>query len=58
MTLTGSVGGILTPALVGFVAEGTGSIQSGMSLVAIFVGLLLSCILVSILLDRWLKKSG
>ena len=52
MTLTGSLGGIITPALVGFVAEGTGDIRSGMALVAVFVGLLLACILVSVLLNR------
>lgn len=58
LTLTGSLGGILTPALVGFVAERTGSIQSGMSLVAIFVGLLLTCILVSVLLNRRLNAKA
>lgn len=58
MTLTGSLGGIITPALVGFVAEGTGNIRSGMALVAVFVGLLLACILVSVLLNRRFTAKG
>ena len=48
MILTGSAGGILTPSLVGFVAEKTGNIQSGMALVAVYTGLLLVCILFSV----------
>ena len=48
MILTGSAGGILTPSLVGFVAERTGNIQSGMALVAVYTGLLLVCILFSV----------
>lgn len=48
MILTGSAGGILTPTLVGLVAEKTGNIQSGMALVAVYTGLLLVCILLSV----------
>lgn len=47
MILTGSVGGVLTPALVGFVAEQAG-IRAGMGLVAVFTGLLLLSILLSV----------
>ena len=38
----------MTPSLVGFVAEKTGNIQSGMALVAVYTGLLLVCILFSV----------
>lgn len=48
MILTGSAGGILTPSLVGFVAEKTGDIRSGMAVVAVYTGLLLACILFSV----------
>ena len=48
MILTGSAGGILTPSLVGFAAERTGDIQSGMAVVAVYTGLLLACILFSV----------
>lgn len=48
MILTGSAGGILTPSLVGFVAEKTGRIQSGMAVVAVYTALLLACILFSV----------
>lgn len=48
MILTGSAGGILTPSLVGFVAEKTGKIQSGMAVVAVYTALLLGCILFSV----------
>lgn len=50
MVFSGSVGGIITPALVGFVAEKRG-ISAGMGLVAAYTGLLL----VSILLSVYLK---
>ena len=50
MIFAGSVGGIITPALVGFVAEKRG-ISAGMGLVAAYTGLLL----VSILLSVYLK---
>ena len=48
MIFAGSAGGIITPALVGFVAEYAG-IRAGMGLVVILTGLLL----VSILLSVW-----
>ena len=48
MILTGSAGGVVTPALVGFVAERAG-IRAGMSLIVLFTGLLLTCILLSVL---------
>ena len=48
MILTGSIGGILTPVLVGFAAEKAG-IRAGMGLVAVFTGLLLVSILLSVL---------
>lgn len=47
MIFTGSVGGVVTPALVGFVAEQAG-IRAGMGLVAVFTGLLLLSILLSV----------
>ena len=47
MILTGSIGGVLTPALVGFAAERAG-IHAGMGLVAVFTGLLLASILPSV----------
>lgn len=47
MILTGSVGGIVTPAIVGFVAENAG-IRSGMALVVGFTALLLVAILLSV----------
>ena len=50
MIFAGSVGGIITPALVGLVAEKRG-ISAGMGLVAAYTGLLL----VSILLSVYLK---
>lgn len=52
MILTGSAGGILTPLLVGFVAERAGDIRSGMAVVAVYTGLLL----VSILLSVWIVE--
>lgn len=48
MIFTGSAGGILTPALVGFVAERAG-IRAGMGLVAVFTALLLLSIVLSVL---------
>ena len=48
MNLIGAIGGILAPALVGFVAEKTGDIRSGMGLVAVCIFLLLGSILVSL----------
>ena len=47
MILTGSAGGILTPMLVGFVAERAG-IRAGMGLVVVLTGLLLLSILLSV----------
>jgi len=47
MTLTGSVGGIITPALVGLVA-GRAGIRAGMALVAVITVLLLATISVSV----------
>ena len=47
MILTGSIGGVLTPALVGFVSE-LADIRAGMGLVAVFTGLLLISILLSV----------
>lgn len=46
MTLSGSAGGILTPAAVGFVAERSG-IQAGMGIVAVMTVLLFASILIS-----------
>ena len=47
MIFTGSAGGILTPALVGLVAEQAG-IRAGMGLVAVFTALLLLSIVLSV----------
>lgn len=47
MALTGSAGGVITPALVGFIAEKAG-IQAGMGVVVALTGLLLCGILVSV----------
>ena len=47
MIFTGSAGGILTPALVGLVAEQAG-IRAGMGLVAVFTALLLLSIALSV----------
>ena len=46
MIFTGSAGGIITPAMVGFVAEQAG-IEAGMSLIVVFTGLLLLSIILS-----------
>lgn len=51
MILTGSIGGVLTPALVGFAAERAG-IHAGMGLVAVCTGLLLTVILLSVLWSK------
>ena len=47
MIFTGSAGGILTPALVGLVAERAG-IRAGMGRVAVFTALLLLSIALSV----------
>ena len=47
MIFTGSAGGILTPAMVGFVAERAG-IRAGMGLIVVFAALLLFSILLSV----------
>ncbi|MCR5825991.1 MAG: MFS transporter [Oscillospiraceae bacterium] len=49
MILCGSIGGVVTPALVGFVAERAGSIRAGMGVVVTLTGLLLAAILISVL---------
>lgn len=54
MIFAGSAGGILTPALVGFVAEQAG-IQAGMRVVVVFTALLLLSILVSVYSGREAK---
>jgi len=46
MIFTGSVGGIVTPALVGFVAERSG-VRAGMGLIVVFTALLLVSIVLS-----------
>lgn len=45
MTLTGSAGGIITPAAVGFVAERAG-IHAGMGIVVLMTLLLLTTIMI------------
>ena len=58
MALTGSAGGVLTPMLVGFVAERAG-IRAGMGLVVAFTGLLLTSILLSVFnINRHQKKEN
>lgn len=49
MNFIGAVGGVIAPALVGFAAERTGNIRSGMILVEVGIVLLLGAILVSVL---------
>ena len=44
----GSVGGIITPALVGLIAEKTGDIHAGMALVMVCTWLLLASIILSV----------
>ena len=51
MILCGSIGGVLTPALVGFVAEHSG-IHAGMGLIVALTGLLLAAILLSVVSTR------
>lgn len=48
MNFLGAVGGVIAPALVGLVAERTGDIRSGMTVVTVGVVLLLGSILVSV----------
>jgi len=52
MIFSGSAGGILTPALVGFVAEQAEDIRAGMALVAVCTVLLLTTILFSVYSTR------
>ena len=47
MSFTGSAGGVLTPILVGFVAERAG-LRAGMGLIIVFIALLLGSILLSV----------
>ncbi|MBQ6973269.1 MAG: MFS transporter [Oscillospiraceae bacterium] len=51
MILCGSIGGVLTPALVGFVAEHSG-IHAGMGLIVALTGLLLAAIVLSVVSAR------
>lgn len=51
MNFTGSIGGVITPALVGFIA-GRFGIQAGMGLVVLLTGLLLASILLSVWATR------
>ena len=57
MIFTGSAGGIITPALVGQVAERAG-IRAGMGLVAVFTALLLLSIVLSVLSVKATKKGA
>lgn len=57
MIFTGSAGGILTPFLVGQVAERAG-IRAGMGLVAVFTALLLLSIVLSVLSVKTTKKGA
>lgn len=52
-----STGGIVAPAIVGFIAERAG-IRAGMGTVAVCAGLLLGSILLSVLLSRTTRKEG
>lgn len=51
MIFTGSAGGIITPALVGFVAESAG-IRAGMGLIVVYTALLLLSIVLSVISVR------
>lgn len=51
MILTGTVGGVITPAAVGLVAE-TSGMRTGMAVVVLLSGLLLCSILISVFLSR------
>jgi FHS family glucose/mannose:H+ symporter-like MFS transporter len=55
MILSGSAGGIITPALIGFVAKKSG-IRAGMSVVSVLTFLMLAAILASIFSER--KKTA
>lgn len=57
MIFTGSAGGIVTPALVGLVAERAG-IRAGMGLVAVFTALLLLCIVLSVISVKTRKEGA
>lgn len=57
MIFTGSAGGIITPALVGLVAERAG-IRAGMGLVAVFTALLLLSIVLSIVSVKTTKEGA
>lgn len=53
MILCGSIGGVITPALVGFAAERAG-IRAGMGLIVVYTALLFLSIFVSVLSEhRW-----
>ena len=58
MNFIGAVGGAVAPALVGFTAERTGNIRSGMALVAVGTALLLGSILISVWSVRKKKTEG
>ena len=51
MILTGTAGGIITPALVGQMAEWAG-IQSGMGVVAVVSALLLASVILSTVSEK------
>lgn len=57
MIFTGSAGGIITPALVGLVAERAG-IRAGMGLVAVFTALLLLSIVLSVVSVKTTQKGA
>lgn len=56
MIFTGSAGGIITPALVGFVAERAG-IRAGMGLIVVYTALLLLSIILSVVSVRAAKST-
>lgn len=56
LMLSGSLGGVITPAIVGLVAEKSG-IAAGMGVVAAATGMLLLSIVASVLLNRRLKQA-
>lgn len=56
LALLGCIGGVLTPALVGFVAESMG-IQSGMIVITVMTGMLLFFILISSFYMRSIETS-
>lgn len=57
MNFIGSTGGVITPALVGFVARRFG-IQVGMGIVVLLTGLLLASILVSVYATREVRPAA